>query len=44
MKKENQTIKINIKDKNEWIEKVKVQPTVRIDLNDIDTDEKEKET
>ncbi|MDR0675177.1 MAG: hypothetical protein LBF36_02850 [Mycoplasmataceae bacterium] len=33
--KNNNTIKINIKDENEWIEKLKVQPTVRINLENL---------
>jgi hypothetical protein len=35
MSKENKTIKVNVKDENEWIEKLKVQPTVRIDLDSL---------
>jgi hypothetical protein len=44
MKKENKTIKVNLKDENEWIEKVKVAPTTRINLEDLDiSEEKQKE-
>ncbi|MDR2369216.1 MAG: hypothetical protein LBD63_01130 [Mycoplasmataceae bacterium] len=34
----HKTIKVNIKDENEWIEKLKVQPTVRIDLDHLTDD------
>jgi hypothetical protein len=43
MANENKTIKISPKDENEWIEKLKVQPTVRINLDDLDNDKNKKD-
>jgi hypothetical protein len=38
MSNKNKTIRVITKEENEWIEKLKVEPTIRIDLDSLSND------